>query len=253
MLRDRGAALALAGFVVFGVWGTWSEWSSRGPPRQEADRAEHDQGHNDTAVIASIRAWVHDNRDDIGAVSTAVIAFFTITIWWSTRREAQLTRDAIALGNKEFISTHRPRLRVRKLRLIGVQDHPIKVEYDVINVGVGIAKIVHHELRVTIKEPANRISLDRGGTVIATSEGGEGLVGKSLIGGRGFIDSFESDIQYGDWYRFGETGGYRLIFSGIFEYEDDNGVSRYTEFNRTYDAKRDRFVRPDDPDYEYED
>src|SRR5207302_628079 len=46
------------------------------------------------------------------------IAAFTFTLWIATNKQARLTHDVIELGNKEFIATHRPKIRLRRIRPI---------------------------------------------------------------------------------------------------------------------------------------
>src|SRR5208282_16065 len=57
--------------------------------------------------------WINSNTFTAGA--TAVIALFTIVLVLVTNRQARLTRESIELANKEFNTTHRPRIRVRAI------------------------------------------------------------------------------------------------------------------------------------------
>jgi hypothetical protein len=46
-----------------------------------------------------IYCWFHSYRDDINAFATAILAFFTIVLAIAARRQAILTRDALAIAS----------------------------------------------------------------------------------------------------------------------------------------------------------
>src|SRR6185437_15221 len=73
----------------------------------------------------------------VSAFATVWIAIFTIVLAKVGARQAKLTRHAIDLANKEFISTHRPRIILRDVHLEG---HT--VFYILANVGDTKATIV---------------------------------------------------------------------------------------------------------------
>jgi hypothetical protein len=50
--------------------------------------------------------WLNANSSAVTAVVTAVYAFFTVLLWWATRRQAALTRRA-------FEASHRPHVFMR--------------------------------------------------------------------------------------------------------------------------------------------
>jgi hypothetical protein len=56
---------------------------------------------------------LYEYRDAITAVSTAFIALFTLTLWLSTWGLLRATNQSIRLARDEFISTHRPLLKVK--------------------------------------------------------------------------------------------------------------------------------------------
>ena len=49
----------------------------------------------------------------ITALATVAIGVFTYFLVRVTNRQARLTRKAIELGTKEFVATHRPKIRIR--------------------------------------------------------------------------------------------------------------------------------------------
>ena len=58
-------------------------------------------------------AFIDENNGTLTALATIAIAAFTLTLWRATTEQGRLTRDAIELGTKEFVATHRPKLRLR--------------------------------------------------------------------------------------------------------------------------------------------
>jgi hypothetical protein len=95
-------------------------------PVSASNRLWHFLAHHSEAIFAGVTA-----------VSTLAIAWFTSTLWQATTQQAKLPREAIELGNKEFIATHRPRLILRDaFSLISDPlDSKIMVIYTITNVG----------------------------------------------------------------------------------------------------------------------
>lgn len=87
----------------------------------------------------------------ITTLATVAIAVFTYTLYMATTEQARLTTDALRLATKEYVSTNRPRLRVRLFRLGPlVNDKPITIEYVIVNVGATRARVVHHEITIAL-------------------------------------------------------------------------------------------------------
>src|SRR6185312_2043492 len=61
--------------------------------------------------------FIDKNNGPLTAIATIAVAAFTLVLWIATSRQARLTRESIALSNRTFIATHRPRLRVRRISL----------------------------------------------------------------------------------------------------------------------------------------
>lgn len=69
------------------------------------------------AAFLNASVFVGQYHDFIIAVSTIIIAFFTGTLWIATSRQGQIATESIRLAREEFISTHRPRIRVKHIWL----------------------------------------------------------------------------------------------------------------------------------------
>jgi hypothetical protein len=97
--------------------------------------------------------FLHDPAAAITAASTAVIAFFTIVLVFVTGRQARLTRKAIELGNREFIATHRPRIRIREIETGGLAQQPHVATIRAANVGATEARVVAMGIDIFVGSP----------------------------------------------------------------------------------------------------
>jgi len=186
----------------------------------------------------------------VTAIATIFIAAFTIVLAIVTRRQGLLTREAIKLARDEFNATHRPKLRVRRMRPHPTDCTPVGVQYAMVNVGETTAIIKRHELTATIylttlctqpddseaKQTPQSITLD-----CPQLEGGESRL---------FYFSTNIDSQYGLGWGMANSN---LKIRGIVEYEDGVWIKRRTGFLRTYDVTLGCFRKSGDAEEEYED
>jgi len=70
----------------------------------------------DSAVFGLEGKTVEGISIFLTAVATCFVAGFTYTLFRATNQQATLTRKAIDLGNREFLATHRPKMRLRYAR-----------------------------------------------------------------------------------------------------------------------------------------
>jgi hypothetical protein len=209
--------------------------------------------------------WVDSNG--VTAVSTAVIAIFTVVLAVVTNRQARLTRESIELANREYISTHRPKLRIRfvvitnpvppnlhPLPTIAVGQH-IVGHLNIVNVGETVARIRQshcivfwtQESGLPMSPPYQR-------------DNANGFAGNQVIQpAQSWEFNFRSAAAMGDdaaEYRI-LTRGYHLYVMGWVRYADDRDVVRQTKFCRLYGVsegeRHPRFHIVQDPDYESED
>ncbi len=196
--------------------------------------------------------WVRD-PNNLTAVSTLVIAAFTIVLAWVGYCQARLIRRSIDLARAEFVSTHRPRLILRNVYQIAES-----VEYLLVNIGDTKATIVESVVIVELMERGNRFAplrtMDRndiGRIEIAAGEP------KELSCPIPPEASFW--IKWPDARRIGVEGPpivQDLYFVGAIIYADDLGVKRRTVFRRQWSDSSLTFLRlhPDDQrDHEYSD
>jgi hypothetical protein len=180
----------------------------------------------------------------ITALATIAIGFFTYILYKATNRQAQLTRDAIELGNREFSSTHRPKLRVRKVTLYQLVDgSSVTVQYEIVNIGDTDAILTFADANVgTRRGGGNRLgSADYQGP-------------RTIRPGETFLVRFDTSLVWQDSSIYSRLD---LDIWGKVNYSDANKIERRTEFERFPErtGETNQFVRAEkpDPDYEYED
>jgi hypothetical protein len=197
--------------------------------------------------VACVGHFIEVNDAAITALATLIVALFTATLWGSTRQQAYLTRKSIDLALREFVSTNRPRLRVRRFRLYPlVHGQPITLQYELVNVGATKARILRSEINVTLTLPTQQ-------PILAAREIG---MAREIAGGEALLVNPTMNLDYDDsWRKYLLGGGNWLSISGFIQYFDDNGTPRRTGFARVYDSTNNSFARFEatDPDYEYED
>jgi hypothetical protein len=202
------------------------------------DRLDNEtRSANATEFAADIAAWQ-------AFFSLLGIGFVGVTLVF-TYQATQAANIAVRDAHRDFLATHRPRLRVRNF-VLKPSDYdpagPWMGQFYVSNVGGTEAKIVNsHCEAVRLRDlPMERPY--------------EGRLGNNPIGG--FLPSGSSRpaifLAPSDLAR--NISGGELYLMGWIDYLDDVGIHRRTAFCRHY-TKRDgglRFYAVDDPDYEHE-
>ncbi len=208
------------------------------PPASEQHKNPNGFYEGPSIFIRSVQ-WVEDRDTFVEAGSTAVIALFTIILAVVGICEIRLTRDALKLSRDEFISTHRPRLRVRAVRAVNADKPlPIQIQYEIVNVGDSDARILRNEVTVEAK-----VSASGEDQLWAREIGGA----QKIVSGEAILVSRKTDVIF---------NGVGELYARVWlQYLDDRGVCRRTQAYRTY--KFGSFylggVEPRSPDYEYED
>ena len=90
----------------------------------------------------------------VTAAATVFIAIFTIVLALVSRRQARLTRASIDLASKEFIASHRPIIRIKRITppQTLVPDERLQLTVEAVNVG---------DTQALIFEMGNRCLLSR--------------------------------------------------------------------------------------------
>lgn len=193
---------------------------------------------------------LNDYGAAITAMATVAIAWFTIQLSRSTRAQAILTRDAIELGTKEYVATHRPKVAIRLITISAIVPNEfLTVKLHIFNVGDSSAFIEAYNAS------------------IITRQGGETLYGLPAYKNKSTqVDGIE--IKSGGYYKIEvlsdsainregvvDVSSYTRVLCvyGHIRYRDSNRVIRRAGFLRRYDHANRRFITVSDPDYEYAD
>jgi hypothetical protein len=261
MLRHGflAAALSLLGFVLLVSVGTFT------PSYRECQRnyeetypgsAKPDYRHLIRVIAKCEGASIDANSATITAVGTILIAAFTLTLWLVTGRSLQLARD-------EFISSHRPKLRMRLLQMDAPQvNGPFKISFTMANIGDTAATIVGVDVKIQVRNVVK--IFDAEGQLVNyedarwTSRFPRGQIipaGDSAILHGESIERFDPEwgVPTEDW----ALGTVAII--GAITYSDDRRINRRTGFYRICTRSLHRFDLFEDfteaqlRDFEYED
>jgi hypothetical protein len=198
-------------------------------------------------------------RDAVNVVATVLVALFTFTLWRSTkammtatketadltRETVNLTREDVNRAREEFISTHRPRLRVRQFMLdTPTPDDPLMVSFALINIGETSAN-----WRNVVGEV---VLLLQNGRFLGLNEIAQPIDEPPIRSGerrhRTILSRFNVTAEQIDAIAKGEL---IICAVGELEYTDELGVPRRTGFRRNYDFGSDKFIATTDQDDEY--
>jgi len=203
----------------------------------------------------AILNWFGDPNNTI-AVSSLIIAAFTIVLGLICIQHAELTRKSINLVREAFISSNRPRIRVRLLNMkISDGSEPIVIGFTLVNFGDTTARIAEIETTFTIK------------TVIkAASDKFEdfewtGVSEHSATIAAGASLTFSETVPLKFDPKWGippQYLGLKTAIKGKISYRDERGVIRTTGFYRigTDDPNKFSFAELNEAqrrDLEYED
>jgi hypothetical protein len=197
-------------------------------------------------------------RTDRTAAVTAEIARKQMAI---SGQQTDILERQKEILRQEFIATHRPRLRMRLLRIEKPElGKPIVVQYEVVNVGETNAQIVDNTVTIRIdgfetpKYPGDPPKPAQFNFTRQIFFANDLRQGEALLA-RGEITNFDAAWGFNG---IGEWWVNRLFVIGMIRYMDNNGVLRRTRFYRVATRDLNRFVYPEfeaatAADHEYED
>jgi hypothetical protein len=195
--------------------------------------------------LCAVLSWLIDPVN-LTAISTVVIAVFTIVLALVGYFQARLIRKTIDLARQEFIATHRPKIKFHTAeitRRVNEGDDVNRIGASILcfNVGESVAKNV--EVRGQIFAGSN-FAVDVQRPKVKTFS--EVLSGDKL---RAEINSDYPVVDVASGKRRGVD--YHCI--GWIAYWDENGLRRETGFClRAEFSDRDRWVSAGKPEYEYD-
>jgi hypothetical protein len=160
---------------------------------------------------------IRDAKDSIAAAFTA----------------AKAAQEQVALGRDEFNTSHRPKIRVRSVGRS--RDNANKLGFSVVNIGDTKCLII--AIAIQIKKNGGDVPDTSGDAMTVDVSGNELLPG----GFEGYQTHNVNITTYEFW-----------DFCGVVTYADGDGVHRITGFWSRFDANAQRWIRPEDQDFNYE-
>lgn len=284
MIKNRGAATAFLALLILVGVAAGLDFSAPYHHCRSANECEQTSNNNYKPLdyMAPVRVvGSYLDRETVNAISTFVIAAFTVVLAWRTgglfketarlrtiadQQQADLLRSIIAtealakaahesadVARAEFNATHRPHLIARDISIDGEN-----IVFLLINKGDAPAIVVESSLLVqyiTDKDQATLPMLSTGHNDLGNISFAVGEVRQKAwpLGSAGFHIRFPEAgkaSKTDDITSFikGETHFFMTIV-----YADSAGQRRRSVFHRKWDDKRRGFYRFDDPDQEYTD
>jgi len=261
-------ALTFVAAVASDSWGQ----SQRKPPREEnkttqQSAAPDQRGTEQSPAIIKLiptpktaeeteadRKEKEDkNKSDVSMIrltgALALIGFLQLLVFgWQgiqLRLAVSAAKAATELGNKEFISTHRPRMTVYGLAFGGsmASDKPVPISFRYVNSGDSDAKVTgigSHVFRLTGTMMPAEIEFTHQ-EITPPIDFPSGMHGIRLTPG-----TILPDVVI-------ETGVStdKIVCVGYVLYRDGNGTRRQAGFCRYFDLAAGRWIKMEDDEYEY--
>ena len=181
--------------------------------------------------------FFYTNRETINAFSTAVIAAFTILLFFATHGQLRHLR-------REFHASHRPKLVIRALDLSWIGDKTT-ISFDLINEGE--AEAFQITAAFTIRQQISDLDVGSAGIPIVLEAGqlpsririGRAVrcTGKCRVDMPSFFGGLQQIEAAGPEFKLRP----KLIFDGSATYAGSTGVFRRSGYSRPYDASNLRF------------
>jgi hypothetical protein len=186
----------------------------------------------------------------ITAIATFFVAIFTGVLYRATNKQAKLTRASIDLARSEYVSTHRPRLKIREITPELRDGEPINIHCTVTNIGETPARVDGHWIKLWVILPSYDNSTPR-----ESHESSIDLLASDLAGGQSeiFLTQRATTFNYSEAWKINEPFGASMYIEGGFIYRDDIGVPRRMGFSRQYYIATKRFDFVNEGDGEYQD
>jgi hypothetical protein len=198
--------------------------------------------------MCAVWKWLIDPIN-LTAISTLMIAAFTVVLALVGWRQARLTREAINLTRAELNLTHRPKVIVKSFQMMGDGDLKVGEAPNWIFVGQNIGD-----------SPARVIQVRSGTIVLKAKEKIPTDISFS------FHEDFKITLVSREKELFPANGGntlegnqameifagsHALLCMGIIVYTDENGIQRETGFCRRYRSREREWDTISESEYEY--
>jgi hypothetical protein len=246
----------IAALVVLVVFLCWVDWQTSYPPLTPSKAAATNDDHKTNAKTAEER---HQATEDAIATYTLWLMAFTGILAIATAGLGALNLFQVRLARSEFLSSHRPKIRLKHIWLNEDiwQQQPVIVTLVCVNTGVADAKLQEIGLRYEIVRNGATLPPAPDIDHVLQANGAAVRSGKNhrfpLINiGRVITAAENTEIQ-------NKTAS--LFCVGYISYLDAADLMRITGFCRVLEFPHNTIARADnsrfrifkDPDYEYED
>ena len=186
--------------------------------------------------------FLHKNEGVITAVSTILIALFTLTLWRATSRLWEAGERQFGLAEKQFLATHRPEIVAHTFEVSrdfhDGEGRGIGASFMVVNKGTADATIRDIFGRTFLTEQlrpgASLPSLGYEGRELTW---GNRLLNVAIFSSSDVAAAVDMDSGYG------KPGNAKLWCIGRIAYEDEAGRGREAGFCLSYDTVGERWVQ----------
>jgi hypothetical protein len=236
--------------------------SKKGAPQEK----QNQESNNWADTARNVRGFLAENWDKVlASIFSGLLVWFTYLLWRSTHNlwtetkvAGETAKASIQLARDEFISTHRPRLIVRRvsIEIAKGKGNPdiLYIQFVVANTGDTKATIIKMSARIWLPE------ISEGLPAIPPYEGiiypnialasGESHV-MCHFDTDGLLSEFQHRTKLVDFGDADDRPPFHFI--GYIKYEDELKRTRRTAFCRLYGFATKRFDPIPHPDYEYQD
>jgi len=274
-LKKYWPALVLCALIVAVLDGVFSSLITCHPVGADASHGTNPQQNQQCSALAgplltTLIAFVDfldKHGEAVTGFFTIVLAVFTGRLWFSTEKLWGVTDASVQLARNEFISSHRPRMRLKHIWFTNDTDwrlgRPLEVNLDLVNIGNTPAHItwINYEsiilptgIRLPQRPPYDEMPF--GPDLRITRFRAEADLRPGITLARQVCDGLILDDQGVHDILWGEK---KLYLIGTIEYWDAAGLRqtafcRRLAFNTYPPAVGDfgRFEIENDRDYEYE-
>lgn len=245
-----GIALLILCSLIFGLWiVSTSSLFQTCVSSQTAEKTQTGKENSPPSILTGanyasiyIRCAGHaiyEYRDAATAIATVFIACFTFTLWRSTKA-------VVAIANRDFIATHRPRVGVRFIQEIFYENDRQCVWITIANDGGSDAIIRELGADLARRKGKNWLTLGASGNAKKISP-------ITLISGQPYTFKVTAKASYGDAEIFADAMDTVTTHAfGVIRYADKNGTMRETGFFRTYDEASESFIPSENSEEEYQ-
>jgi len=258
MLKYRNAELVLGALFATVLWTGILGWQASYAPTEREKQECYESAKKTSHKTEDCKTFWERTTSDPVAVFTLVLACSTIGLGVATLFLYLAGRRQLRLARDEFLSTHRPKIRIKHLLLVSAiwHDEPIVVRLVCVNNGTTEATITDYGMKFLVVKEGKALPSDPEFAPIGISglrlQSGVSLKFPDFFDGTTLTDADHADIR---------NGKAKLYFLGFLHYLDGVQRLRTTAFCRVLTipvrlgSYQDigRFAVVSDPDYEYED